>query len=257
MCRIDSWIYPALDRLAAFGLVDSAFAGDRPWTRRECARLLGEAEEHAADADAENSIAQGLINELEREFRPEMEGTDTSESGAFRVESLYSRMEYISGTPLRDGYHFGADADQRFWAPLWPRLEFGNRLFRLCHAGPVGNVFSRRMAGLGGFAGAASDRARNHSAGRPPSAAATGHRPAFREPVRSAGRLRGFDVFELAALVRAAKPVVGPGRRRSADLQRQRRAAQHVPHQSGHAASSCPASWGGWGRCGWSSSWDN
>ena len=112
---IDSWIYPAFDRLAAFGLVDSAFAGDRPWTRRECARLLGEAEEHAADG--ENSIAQGLINELGREFRPEMEGTDTSESGAFRVESLYSRVEYISGTPLRDGYHFGQTQINDFGRP--------------------------------------------------------------------------------------------------------------------------------------------
>ena len=117
MFRIDSWIYPALDRLAAFGLVDSAFAGDRPWTRRECARLLSEAEEHAADADGENSIAQGLINDLGREFRPEMEGTDTSESGAFRVESLYSRMEYISGTPLRDGYHFGQTQINDFGRP--------------------------------------------------------------------------------------------------------------------------------------------
>jgi len=42
---LDSWIYPALDRLAALGLIDSSFAGMRPWTRRECARLLNEAEE--------------------------------------------------------------------------------------------------------------------------------------------------------------------------------------------------------------------
>ncbi|HEV2183447.1 MAG TPA: phosphatase PAP2 family protein, partial [Candidatus Acidoferrales bacterium] len=40
---LDSWIYPALDRLAAMGLIDSGFAGMRPWTRNECARLLGEA----------------------------------------------------------------------------------------------------------------------------------------------------------------------------------------------------------------------
>ncbi|HVS87942.1 MAG TPA: phosphatase PAP2 family protein [Candidatus Acidoferrum sp.] len=30
---LDSWIYPALDRLAGLGLVDSAFVGMRPWTR--------------------------------------------------------------------------------------------------------------------------------------------------------------------------------------------------------------------------------
>jgi membrane-associated phospholipid phosphatase len=114
---IDSWIYPALDRLAAFGMVDSAFAGARPWTRRECARLVSEAEQHLADADGENGIAQGLVSDLGREFRPEMEGTDTSESGAFRVESMYSRVEYISGTPLRDGYHFGQTQINDFGRP--------------------------------------------------------------------------------------------------------------------------------------------
>src|SRR6266851_4119492 len=35
---LDSWIYPALDRLAGLGLIDSGFTGLRPWTRRECAR---------------------------------------------------------------------------------------------------------------------------------------------------------------------------------------------------------------------------
>src|SRR5262249_44152715 len=42
---LDSWVYPALDRLVAMGLVDSAFAAMRPWTRLECARLLSEAGE--------------------------------------------------------------------------------------------------------------------------------------------------------------------------------------------------------------------
>lgn len=111
---LDSWTYPALDRLAAFGVVDSAFAGARPWTRRECSRLVSEAEEHLADADGENGVAQVLVSELEREFRPEMEGADSS---AFRVESVYSRVEYISGTPLRDGYHFGQTQINDFGRP--------------------------------------------------------------------------------------------------------------------------------------------
>src|SRR6202521_4403014 len=40
---LDSWIYPSFDRLAALGVIDSGFAGMRPWTRLECARLLREA----------------------------------------------------------------------------------------------------------------------------------------------------------------------------------------------------------------------
>ena len=37
---IDSWAYPAFDRLAALGYVPSAYANLRPWTRMECARLV-------------------------------------------------------------------------------------------------------------------------------------------------------------------------------------------------------------------------
>jgi hypothetical protein len=114
---LDSWIYPALDRLAAFGRIDSAFAGDRPWTRRECARLVSETEELPADADDANSQAQGLITELEREFRPELQPTDENDGGAFRVESLYSRTEYISGLPIRDGYHFAQTQINDFGRP--------------------------------------------------------------------------------------------------------------------------------------------
>ncbi len=114
---LDSWIYPALDRLAAFGLIDSAFAGDRPWTRRECARLVSESGELAAGTDDDNSLAQNLITELEREFRPELQPTDESDGGAFRLESLYSRTEYISGLPIRDGYHFAQTEINDFGRP--------------------------------------------------------------------------------------------------------------------------------------------
>src|SRR5437016_4168465 len=37
---LDSWVYPALDRLAGLGLIDSVFAGLRPLTRPECTRQL-------------------------------------------------------------------------------------------------------------------------------------------------------------------------------------------------------------------------
>src|SRR5215472_7693339 len=40
---MESWVYPASDRLAALGEIQSGIAGLRPWTRRECARLLEEA----------------------------------------------------------------------------------------------------------------------------------------------------------------------------------------------------------------------
>ena len=76
---LDSWIYPALDRLAGYGLIDSGFAGMRPWTRRECTRLLSEAAGSSGDAGDANTECKRRCDEacleLEREFRPEVEGS--------------------------------------------------------------------------------------------------------------------------------------------------------------------------------------
>src|SRR6266403_2986086 len=102
---LDNWIYPALDRLAAMGLIDSGFAGLRPWTRRECMRQLGEAEEKLTGE--ENNEVQKLVDALQRELRPESEAKgDGEDGGTFRLESIYSRTEHISGMPLTDSYHF-------------------------------------------------------------------------------------------------------------------------------------------------------
>jgi len=114
---LDSWIYPALDRLSALGVIESGFAGLRPWTRRECARLLGEADEKSTDTDALDPEAQELLSTLEREFHAETEETPGNHGGAFRLESLYSRTEHISGMPLTDGYTFGQTQINDFGRP--------------------------------------------------------------------------------------------------------------------------------------------
>ena len=104
---LDSWVYPALDRLVGLGLVDSGFAGLRPWTRGECARLVNEADDRMTSLGDENDEALRLIDTLQHEFRPETEAADGDGGGAFRLESLYSRTEHIAGAPLTDGYTFG------------------------------------------------------------------------------------------------------------------------------------------------------
>src|SRR5712664_3690990 len=113
---LDSWVYPARGRLAGLGLVDSGFAGMRPWTRRECMRQLSEAEEKLTGE--ENNEAKKLVDALRREFRPEIETKgDGDDGGSFRLESIYSRTEHISGTPLTDGYTFGQTQINDFGRP--------------------------------------------------------------------------------------------------------------------------------------------
>ena len=99
---IDSWVYPAFDRLAALGVLNSGIVGLRPWTRNECSRLL---EEVAGDVDETNpDEAYRLYSALAREFAIELDGDQTDYIG---LDSVYARLTPISGTPLTDGYHFG------------------------------------------------------------------------------------------------------------------------------------------------------
>lgn len=105
---LDSWIYPALKRLAALGYVPDEESLVMPWTRRQCSVFVEEAEDIASRhstkvlAGEANIAAQALIAELSREFANEQH---TKEQ--VRVESAYARFAQISGTPLRDSYHFG------------------------------------------------------------------------------------------------------------------------------------------------------
>ena len=102
---LDSWIYPALERLAALGYVKTASLGIRPWTRQECARLLSEAADLAPDEGS--SETQDLADSLSQEFGHEL-GLMSGEGNVHaQLESVYQRSLGISGTPLTDGYHFG------------------------------------------------------------------------------------------------------------------------------------------------------
>jgi membrane-associated phospholipid phosphatase len=103
---LDSWIYPAFDRLAAMGLIDSGFAGMRPWTRSECARLLGETADHV-DEGIGGAEAEKIYRALESEFRDELESTGREGRLRGKVESVYARVTSVSGQPLTDGNHFG------------------------------------------------------------------------------------------------------------------------------------------------------
>jgi membrane-associated phospholipid phosphatase len=103
---LDSWIYPALERLAALGYVRTAALGMRPWTRLECARLLGEASDLQPEADGPPEVQQ-LYSSLSREFQSEAEGREGERNVHAQIESVYARSLGLSGKPLTDNLHFG------------------------------------------------------------------------------------------------------------------------------------------------------
>jgi membrane-associated phospholipid phosphatase len=103
---LDSWIYPALERLAALGYVRTAILGLRPWTRLECARQVNEAAELQPDADAPSEI-QELLHALTQEFATEFQLMSGETNVHAQVESVYARAMGISGKALTDNHHFG------------------------------------------------------------------------------------------------------------------------------------------------------
>ncbi|MGA9392901.1 MAG: capsule assembly Wzi family protein [Candidatus Sulfotelmatobacter sp.] len=113
---LDSWVYPALDRLTALGFIHDGFADMRPWTRMECARQIKEAANELADETAESEGAR-LYESLHNEFATEIGLLDGGTNQEVRFESAYTRSTEIAGKPLTDGYHFGQTVINDFGRP--------------------------------------------------------------------------------------------------------------------------------------------
>jgi capsule assembly protein Wzi len=114
---LDSWVYPAFDRLAALGYAPTAFLGLRPWTRVECARLVEEADDLLQQDSAAPPAAQELYDSLKAEFAPEIAGLEGEKNRQLALESVYVRSLSISGKPLTDGYHFAQTITNDFGRP--------------------------------------------------------------------------------------------------------------------------------------------
>jgi len=113
---LDSWIYPALERLAAMGYISSEIAAMRPWTRIECARQVSEASDRIGDDQGSGEAAR-IYAELEHEFSNELNWLGGGDNGEFRVESAYTRATEIVGKPLTDSYHFAQTIYNDFGRP--------------------------------------------------------------------------------------------------------------------------------------------
>lgn len=116
--ELDSWIYPAIERLAALGYIHAQFLGMRPWTRIECAHLVEDAGDQIRSEDEQNSAeAAEIYNALEIEFEGDLAAPDDGRETAARLESLYTGTTNISGQPLNDSYHFGQTIINNYGRP--------------------------------------------------------------------------------------------------------------------------------------------
>ena len=116
---MDSWIYPAMERLHSLGYADTAFLGVRPWTRRSIARMLedidGETGAPAGSQAAETIAAVrrelGISNDAPEEAHHEL---------SYGCEQLYTRVQGIAGQMLRDSFHLGATLVNDYGRPYQP-----------------------------------------------------------------------------------------------------------------------------------------
>ncbi len=114
---LDSWVYPAFDRLIALGAISDRAISMRPWSRLECARLLSELHRNVDQDYVDKSVLR-LAEDLVVEFAPEIRlRTGGIPNVDAELESLYSRFTQISGPPLRDAFHFAQTLDDDFGRP--------------------------------------------------------------------------------------------------------------------------------------------
>ncbi len=102
---MDSWVYPALDRLHALGYVDTAFLDLRPWTRLSIVSMLQETSGKLNDHPDQEALEIFLA--LQKEFATDQEAPGEQHVIHTEFDSVYSNLRGISGTPLRDSFHLG------------------------------------------------------------------------------------------------------------------------------------------------------
>lgn len=107
---VDSWVYPAVMRLYSLGFIDTIYLNMRPWTRASLKKALGETSDYLADTDPSpvRDEAEELFDKLTRELQFDAVNACQQGKPGVRVESIYSVVRGISGTPLRDSFHLGS-----------------------------------------------------------------------------------------------------------------------------------------------------
>jgi len=138
---LDSWIYHSLERLIAMGYMRSNMLGMRPWTRMACARMLEEAGDKLQNDGVEAGEAGKIYRTLTNEFASETTRLDGSPNVGVRLDSVYTRVTGISGTPLRDGFNFGQTIINDYGRPYWKGFNNITGVAADAEVGPVAFSF--------------------------------------------------------------------------------------------------------------------
>jgi membrane-associated phospholipid phosphatase len=99
---LDSWVYPAIERLAVARYIPMPFMGLRPWTRMNCARMMAGLNERLqgnAELPAEMNAIRVALNQ---EFADELSALEGKPYELISLDSVYTRLTGIAGQPLNN-----------------------------------------------------------------------------------------------------------------------------------------------------------
>lgn len=122
---VDSWVYPAVLRLYSLGYLDRIYIGMRPWTRAQLSRILDAVDmsvlesisEAKADSDAKRTGAREIFDALQQFLQEDVDGPCRVGKNDLRSESAYTIARAITGTSLRDSFHFGSTVVNDYGRP--------------------------------------------------------------------------------------------------------------------------------------------
>ena len=119
---VDSWIYPAMMRLYSLGYLDTVYLGMRPWTRASVERMLEETHARITDAFREEKPqteeALKIYTSVTYALQDKLVGGCLVHQDGPRLESAYTTIRGITGTPLRDSFHLGSTIVNDFGRPF-------------------------------------------------------------------------------------------------------------------------------------------
>ncbi len=133
---LDSWVYPALDRLAALGYLPKYVQAIRPLARIEVARLTLQAQEETGYPDVHNEDTR-VVGELRREFAIELANLEGAPNIGAQLESAYVGVTEIVGMPLDDSFHFAQTIYNNFGRPYGQGFNSVVGASTRAEAGPI------------------------------------------------------------------------------------------------------------------------
>ncbi|WP_260739289.1 capsule assembly Wzi family protein [Tunturiibacter lichenicola] len=112
---MDSWVYPALNRLYGMGFVDTMYLSMRPYTRRSTLHMLLKSQDEILSSDNEQAV--DILAKLLTFLSTEVPDGNVPRGLVYGLDSSYTRVLGISGPVLVDSYHLGQTINNDYGRP--------------------------------------------------------------------------------------------------------------------------------------------